>query len=298
MSKFEKVKEQYPTVTNTTLLKLYNEDWTASKKYFPFMVKIWFNKKTNFETFNSNTLVNTVEKFDELLPYITNKDIYSNSYPTLKSVQKEIEKAEVIREEKTFVREEHVTVIEETKDYIFLTPKTHRGSLKYGANTRWCTASRGDAYTFNRYNKTGFLAYLISKEEKSPSKFTKVAFWTEDVQSPLSCEIMIYDSSDDLNSDSKLVDAGWSVETLFKLFMLFRQYAYTKFRLSKAESNVKRKLSVMQSLNFKQLQDDMSIIRNWQSRMYADNSIFDYHAADDIIKTFLDGVNKQLVEHG
>jgi hypothetical protein len=295
MSKFEKVKEQFPSVNNATLQKLYNEDWTPSKKYFPFMVKIWCNKKTTYEGFTSPTLIKTMKKFDELLPYITNKDVYSASYTTLKSVQKEIENAELIKEEKTFVREEHVSVIEETKEYIFLSPKTYRGSLKYGANTRWCTASKNDEYTFNRYNKTGFLAYLISKGEKNGSKFNKIAFWTEDAESPLSCEIMIYDSTDSLQNDAALIAAEWNIETLFKLFMKFRQYAYTKFRLSKAENNVKRKLSVIQSLSFQQLHDDMTIIRDWQSQLYAENVFFDYQAADEIIKNFLDGINKQLV---
>jgi hypothetical protein len=77
--------------------------------------------------------------------------------------------------------------------------------------------------------------------------------------------------------------------------MKFRQYAYTKFRLSKAENNVKRKLSVIQSLSFQQLHDDMTIIRDWQSQLYAENVFFDYQAADEIIKNFLDGINKQLV---
>ena len=139
------------------------------------------------------------------------------------------------------------------------------------------------------------MAYLISKGEKNVSKFNKIAFWTEDAESPLSCEIMIYDSTDSLQNDAALIAAEWNIETLFKLFMKFRQYAYTKFRLSKAENNVKRKLSVIQSLSFPQLHDDMTIIRDWQSQLYAENVFFDYQAADEIIKNFLDGINKQLV---
>ena len=39
----------------------------------------------------------------------------------------------------------------------------------------------------------------------------------------------------------------------------------------------------------------MTIIKDWQSQLYADNMFFDYRAADEIIKSFLDGINKQLV---
>lgn len=295
MSKFEKVKEQYPLVTNATLLKLYNEDRTSSKKYFPYMVKMWDGKKMMGESFSSATLVQRVIQFDELLPYIKNKDIYSEAYSTFSKLTEAITAAEIIKEEKTFNRDEHILVLEETDEYIFLSPLTHRGSLKYGANTRWCTASKHDEYTFNRYNKTGFLAYLIPKNSDKESS-SKIAFWSEDVNSPFSGEVMIFNSADSLINDSNVIGQKWEIETLFKLMMKFRHHAYTKFKLQKAESNLKKKLNVLRNFDFQQLQQDIGVI-NTYGRRANNNSIWN-DEAEQIIKMFLDGINKQLEENG
>lgn len=295
MSKFEKVKEQYPLVTNATLLKLYNEDKTSSKKYFPYMVKIWDGKKMMGESFSSATLVQRVTQFDELLPYIKNKDIYSEAYSNFSKLNEAIIAAEIIKEEKTFNRDEHILVLEETDEYIFLSPLTHRGSLKYGANTRWCTASKHDEYTFNRYNKSGFLAYFIPKNSDKESS-SKIAFWSEDVNSPFSGEVMIFNSADSLLMDSNVIGQNLEIETLFKLMMVFRHHAYTKFKLQKAESNLKKKLNVLRNFDFQQLQEDIGVV-NTYGRRANNNSIWN-DEAEQIIKMFLDGINKQLEENG
>lgn len=40
----------------------------------------------------------------------------------------------------------------EDKDWLVVIPKTHRASCKYGANTRWCTASKDNDHYFNQYS--------------------------------------------------------------------------------------------------------------------------------------------------
>ena len=64
-----------------------------------------------------------VSEFDELLPYIDNKDIYSSSYDGYGMLVNTVEIAKELREEKTFVKEEHVIILLETDDYLFLSPK-------------------------------------------------------------------------------------------------------------------------------------------------------------------------------
>lgn len=300
MSKFDKVKEQYPSVSNATLLKLYTEDWTASKKYFPYMVKLWDRKKMNGETFTSPLLIKTLKQFDSLLPYVSEKDVYSSKYDRFYNLQKEVLAAEVIKEEKTFVRDEHVTIIEETDKYLFLSPITHKGSVKYGFGTRWCTASKHDEYTFNRYNKTGYLAYLIFKNEDSKNnKFSKIAFYSEQSTCPFSGEILVYHALDDLATDVELLTSQFlDLESLFKLMTKFRQHAYGKFRLQKAESNVKRKLNLLQTFDFQQFQEDVTIIRDWQTRLYTGEFGQNVQELDSIIKSFVDEVTKQMQQNG
>ena len=263
MNKFQKVKAQFPSVTVGTCTKLYNEDWTPSKKYFPYMVQLWNDKKKNSEQFTASQLVQAIKEFDEVLPYLENKDIYSQDYSSYVKLKKEIFKGDVVREEKTFKREEHIEVLDENDDYLFLRPLTHRGSLKYGSGTRWCTASKYDVNTFTRYQKNGYLTYLISKKKVNQGQYEKIALWCEDGHSPFTGEIMIYNSNDDYVEDTKVLNNNWSTETLFRLSTLFRQKFYLHIQKKEAESNVKRKVSILENFDFDRLASDISIMKNY-----------------------------------
>jgi hypothetical protein len=294
MSKFEKVKEQYPNVGNAIFTKIYNEDWTPTKKYFPYMVKLWDSKKTNGFNFTSANLVKLMRQFDELLPYIDDKDISSAKYRTYGDIERAILKAQVVKEEKTFVRDEHVMVLEETDEYIYLTPITHRGSLKYGANTRWCTASKHDESTFNRYKNNGFLTYLISKNDKTHKNYTKIAFWSEEISSPFSGEVMIYNVIDDAVVDSQVIDAGWDISLIFKLITKFREKAFLKFKTQQAESNVKRKLQVMGGFDFAGLALDIQFLGDMTNQFATESALA--AEAELVIQAFVDNIKRQLVE--
>lgn len=294
MSKFEKVKQQYPSVGNAICTKFYNEDWTPTKKYFPFMVKLWDRKKASNDIFTSASLIKLMKRFDELLPYIDDKDISSEKYKSFGELEMAILKAQVVKEEKTFVREEHVLVLDETDDYIFLSPITHRGSLKYGANTRWCTASKHDEYTFNRYKKNGFLTYLISKGEKIHKNYAKIAFWSEEISSPFSGEVIIYNVVDDAVMDVDVIQAGWDITLIFKLITKFREKAYMKFKTEQAESNVKRKLQVMGGFDFAGLASDIQFLTDQTNRFATQSALA--AEADLVIKAFMDNLKQQLLE--
>jgi hypothetical protein len=294
MSKFEKVKQQYPSVGNAICTKFYNEDWTSTKKYFPYMVKLWDKKKASNDTFTSASLIKLMKQFDELLPYIDDKDISSEKYKSFGELEMAILKARVIKEEKTFVRDEHVMVLDETADFIFLTPITHRGSLKYGANTRWCTAARGDEYTFNRYMKNGFLTYLISKNDKIDKNYAKIAFWSEEISAPFSGEVIIYNVIDDAVLDSQVIDAGWDISLVFKLITKFREKAYMKFKTQQAESNVKRKLQVMGGFDFAGLASDIQFLNDQTNRFATESALA--AEAQLVIQAFIDNIKQQLTE--
>jgi hypothetical protein len=294
MSKFKKVKEQYPQVGNAICTKLYNEDWTPTKKYFPYMMKLWDSKKTSGFIFTSANLVKLIKQFDELLPYMDDKDISSAKYHTYGDIERAILKAQTVKEEKTFVRDEHVIVLDETDDFIFLTPITHRGSLKYGANTRWCTAAKHDEHTFNRYIKNGFLTYLISKNDKVHKNYAKIAFWSEEISAPFSGEVIIYNVIDDAVLDSQVIEAGWDISFIFKLITKFREKAYMKFKTQQAESNVKRKLQVIGGFDFAGLSSDIQFLNDQTNRFATESALA--AEAQLVIQAFIDNIKQQLTE--
>ena len=82
MSKVDELRKKYPNVTTVTFNKFVNGDKTNTKKYLPFMLKTWVNRNGYINT--SADLVKLVNMFDELLPYIENKDIYSKNYENIK----------------------------------------------------------------------------------------------------------------------------------------------------------------------------------------------------------------------
>lgn len=294
MTKFEKVKQQYPGVGNAIFTKFYNEDWTPTKKYFPYMVKLWDKKKTYNDNFTSAGLIKLMKQFDELLPYFDDKDISSPKYKSFGELETAIFNAKVTKEEKTFVRDEHVFVLDETDDYIFLSPITHRGSLKYGANTRWCTASKFDEGTFNRYKKNGFLTYLISKNDKIHKNYQKIAFWSEEISSPFSGEVMIYNVIDDVVLDAEVIEAGWDISLMFKLVTKFREKAYMKFKTQQAESNVKRKLQIMGGFDFAGLTSDIQFLNDMTNQFATQSALA--AEAEMVIQAFIDNIKQQLTE--
>ena len=46
-------------------------------------------------------------------------------------------------------------------DLLMVIPLTHAASVRYGANTEWCTAVPSSDVSFNDYTNEGFLVYII-----------------------------------------------------------------------------------------------------------------------------------------
>jgi hypothetical protein len=160
MSKVEELRSKYSNLTAATFTKFVDGDKTPTKKYLEFMLRTWTNRNENFCPSTVASLISLVKNFDELLPYIENKDIYSKDYYDVSILKLVIVRAQEIKEEKTFVKEEHVLILDDTEEYILVQPLSHRGSLRYGAQTRWCTAAKKEVSTFARYTKSGLLVYF------------------------------------------------------------------------------------------------------------------------------------------
>ena len=233
MSKVDDLKKRYPEVSNASFTKFVEADITPTKKYLDFMLKTWEDRKILGPYRTTGSIIKDVIKFNELLPYIENKDIYSKEYyGNYQKLIDIIEIAEQAKEEKSFVKEDHINVLLETEEFILLQPKTHKGSTKYGANTKWCTTTKNNESIFKNYTRDGFLAYLIDKTETKTENYRKVALYLEFAQGGLNESIKIYDVKDKYAHESHLIASEWELEKLFQIFTTFR-YHFIKTREAK-----------------------------------------------------------------
>jgi hypothetical protein len=270
MSKVDELRAKYPKVTNAVINKFIEGDKTKTKKYLPFMLKTWVDRTS--EITNSTHLVQLVNMFDELLPYIENKDIYHKDYGSITHFLSVLNDAMVDKEENTFVREEHAEVIEETDDYILLRPKTHKGSLKYGANTKWCTASKNSPSTFTSYSKNGFLVYLLSKKDKGPV-YTKLAFYIRKHQDMMTGFIECYNMADKEFETGLLIDGNyWEADTLFKLITKIRLKAYQYQKLMVSKERIEDVLIRLESVNFETLTSSIEVLEKMNNIDYISNA--------------------------
>lgn len=233
MSKVDDLKKKYPQVSPASFTKFVEADTTPTKKYLDYMLKTWEDRKILAPYRTTGSIIKDVNKFNELLPYIENKDIYSKEYyGNYQKLIDIIEIAEQAKEEKSFVKEDHINILLETEEFILLQPKTHKGSMKYGANTKWCTTTKNNESIFKNYTRDGFLVYLIDKTETKNENYRKVALYLEFAQGGLNESIKIYDVKDKYAHESHLIASEWEIEKLFQIFTTFR-YNFIKTREAK-----------------------------------------------------------------
>ena len=203
MSKVQELREKYPSVTQLTFDKLANADKTPTKKYLEYLLKMWSNKSETGCPNSTNQLVELVKKFDDYLPYVENKDIYAKDYLRFAALKLIVDKAEQTKEEKTFNREEHAVFYKETDTYIMLQPKTHKGSCRYGAGTKWCTAGKNNSNIFNNYTKNGLLIYVIRKVNLNNNNHNKIALHLEYANCSINSYITIYAANDSMTQTNR-----------------------------------------------------------------------------------------------
>ena len=260
MSKVDELRKKYSSVTTATFNRFVQGDKTPTKKYLEYMLKSWVNKEKNWCPSTSPSLIRLVNEFDSLLPYIENKDIYSKDYNDVSLLKVTIARAEEIREEKTFNREEHVLVLDETDEYLFIQPKTHRGSLRYGAGTRWCTASRNNPSTFESHKKSGCLVYLIDKSGNKGKNYNKIAFYFRNGLGFLNEGFEIYNANDSRVRDNVVLSNGWKYETLLKLTFIFRTFALEWYNTRTAIQNIENVKNILNAINFNTLSKSMEVV--------------------------------------
>jgi len=117
MAKKDDIESKWSGVIHkSTLNNFIKADNTPTTKYLDFMCNMWnITRGCSDRPSTSTQLIKTVLKFDELLPYIKNKDIYS--YKGWGHFHKVVEDAHETKMDKEFVRETHVDVLIEN-DYL------------------------------------------------------------------------------------------------------------------------------------------------------------------------------------
>jgi hypothetical protein len=284
MSKRDELRQQYETQIGKAMFnKFSNADNTQTTKYLKYFCSMWVIRKMENLTYSSKDIIEAVKDFESHIHLIEEKDLYDMKYKSLETLLYVVETAKEKKFDSEFNRDEHIRVLYEDKKYLFLEPLTKTGSLKYGSNTRWCTAAKTDNFSFARYTKNGFLAYLIRKGEQKNSNYNKLAFFTEETQNPLGGTVQIYNQVDNSIEDNLVNKNGWDYEDLTKFMFMYRVEALNKFQYRKAKNNVDKKIGLIKNLDLEELKQDLKIVK----RHDGDNQ-------DDVIN-MIERVMKQMI---
>jgi hypothetical protein len=263
MAKVDTLIEKYKgQISARTINALNNGDTTKTKKYLNYMCKMWL------EIRRAPQVIKPVMEFDSLLPYIENKDIYHSDYSDVNFLFEVIEEAKELKDEKTFNKEEHVNVLIENEDYILLRPKTHRGSLKYGKGTQWCTAQTDYPGHFNGYTRNGYLVYLLRKKERGDI-WDKVAFLIENDNVTFG-RMEVYTSNDSNKGSRDIYKSSWDITQMMYIVSYIRQYiTYCEYKKT-AKDEVKNISEILNKIDIEKLKFYKTILSDKDSAMFDD----------------------------
>ena len=171
----EEIKKYYPKIDDNMIKTLVALDPTYQGgeqlgKYGKWILNLYNRKLLKDEDFYKVTEYLTT--FVNNLSKMPNKDIMTyKSLPDLAKAiqgfegQKDISKKQQVRDIKKGAKK-----IMETNDWLVIQPTTEESACYYGANTKWCTASKENSM-FNYYNEQGPLYIFINKKDNSKYQF-------------------------------------------------------------------------------------------------------------------------------
>jgi len=177
--------------------KQMKNDWYSKRRYATDLIDAGF-KKENIDKISDSTLVaihnilddvhdavlEDVNKFIELNErgLIENKDV--TSYKTLEELQGALSVAELKMMSKDL--EKFVIKLYDENDWLVVKPLTYESSCKYGAGTKWCTASTSEEYQYHNYTRRGILIYAMNRKTGvkvagfkniDPDHLRETSFW-------------------------------------------------------------------------------------------------------------------------
>jgi hypothetical protein len=132
----------------------------------------WFHM--NFERITPNDVWEAETKYREggegLVPNIEGiadhpKDINQYINPTFIKYLMSIVDEKKSEKERQKELKSQAEKLYEDDDILVVRPKSHMASCYYGANTKWCTTTKGSRSYFDKYVKQGNLYYFINKKD-------------------------------------------------------------------------------------------------------------------------------------
>ena len=137
-------------------------DPSRSKQYTQWMVGQY--KKKNFRQEDLGRVQTALSNFDRYKGKLAQKDV--NQYAHLSDLENAVEPhlgtAASKKEEIRQVKEEGAELVHSENGLTVHKLKTHDAACRYGANTKWCTASAHSSHMFDTYSKQGPL-YVIQR---------------------------------------------------------------------------------------------------------------------------------------
>ncbi len=186
MSRIKQILEQNPFLSKPLIEYVKETDPSDTYKYANFLVKIIKNRFENEGSIFGDDVSSLLKSFEEHVQAkrITKNDI--SSYNTIEEIKSEVNKADVIK--KRNEAKKRVITLLKTEDTTVIVPLTKESSQVYGKGTKWCTSAVSDNL-FSRYSSSGFLVYVISRDNDG-KEINKTAIFT----TRRGCEV--YDSQD------------------------------------------------------------------------------------------------------
>lgn len=136
LSEYEKRKTDKPKTLFNFLLREFF--WVSEQQSDMFK---------SFVEYSEQKLINTdltrIKSFDDLINLVSLAELKVSDKEMSNQVIKEID----------------------NEDWLVVVPLTYEASLKYGSQTKWCTASRSNPHTFFSYGNRGVLIYCINKKD-------------------------------------------------------------------------------------------------------------------------------------
>jgi len=195
-NRVDDVKEKFPEVDPEIIEYFVRHDPSGNNKYLEWMVKAITHKptlQTIGEILNDNELgwgepagfiVNLIQKFHELLPYMKNvstNDLYQYRFTDSEMINflgNDLLKAKELKDnkEKDKKAKKNSDKIYEDSNWLVVRPKTWEASCVYGAGTKWCTTNKESDHHFKRETDRNFLIYVIDKNKSSSDVLYKVAW--------------------------------------------------------------------------------------------------------------------------
>ena len=282
MARLKEIKEKYSNWDISIIDILSELDTTGTNKYTELFLKSmqnehnyfyeneiniepnwywgklneWFDLELNSENnindsklqFIKFKLLNTFIKeadFLKIKKFIdySERKIIKTDVNQIKTIE-DIDRLLCLSDIKNIDKELSKDIIIEFRDenWLLLRPLTYESSLKYGASTKWCTASKGTYNHFFRYTESGILIYCFDLKKGDKFGFhrdisqsdnlhnTEISFWNaadyrvDSMQCNFSPDVINHLMNIELKSNKEMSNGKWE-ESLIKLETKFCESA-------------------------------------------------------------------------